>query len=296
MKANEFVPFNEHTVVHREDLPTMFKDFLPLVMKELRLSDLPKIKLELKLDDEEQPSFGRFVNNEHTIHLAIQNRHPIDICRTLAHELVHYKQDTEHKLDALSGQTGSPVENEANTLAGIIMRKFDKQFPKYFHMEPITIKESKDDYEIRNYDKLDSILADLCSLIIDGQQSTKDYGMVAAAVLDPDNTIVSRLNYPGKDGRRIHAERAAIEAYKNKYGDIPEGSIILTTLSPCNEHMDERDGTSCTDIVNHSGVKKVYCGYIDPTQKDDHRHFNLMETGNEKLRTICKQFADTFLK
>jgi len=159
----------------------------------------------------------------------------------------------------------------------------------------ISLDPHRGDYELRNYHKLDKYLAELCDLVEKGQASGKDFGMVAAAVLDPDNQIVARLNRPGKDGKRIHAEHAAIDDYKSKYGEIPEGSVILTTLSPCNEHMDERDGPSCTYLVNQSGVKKVYCGYMDPTQDDDTRQFNLMETADKELRTRCKQFADTFL-
>ena len=158
-----------------------------------------------------------------------------------------------------------------------------------------TTNEDQSDYEIRNYDKLDNILSKLCEMVVKGQKSDKDYGMVAAAVLDPKNQIVARLNRPGKDGKRIHAEHAAMLDYTNKYGDIPEGSIILTTLSPCNEHMDERDGVSCTELINNSTIKKVYCGYMDYTQDDDSRQFNLMETADKQLRSKCKQFADTFL-
>jgi pyrimidine deaminase RibD-like protein len=151
------------------------------------------------------------------------------------------------------------------------------------------------DFEIRNYDKLDKILSRLCDMVVKGQESDKDYGMVAAAVLDPDNQIVARLNRPGSDGKRIHAEHAAILDYTRKHGPIPNGSIILTTLSPCNEHMDERDGPSCTSVINNSNVKKVYCGYIDPTQEDESRHFNVMETSDRRIREQCKKFADTFL-
>ena len=151
------------------------------------------------------------------------------------------------------------------------------------------------DFEIRNYHKLDKILSKLCEMVIKGQKSDKDYGMVAACVLDPANKMVARLNYPGQDGKRVHAERAAMEAYTQKYGSIPTGSIIITTLSPCNEQMDERDGPSCTEIVNQSSVKKVYCGYMDPTQDNDTREFNLIETSNEQIRSLCKQMADTFL-
>jgi pyrimidine deaminase RibD-like protein len=151
------------------------------------------------------------------------------------------------------------------------------------------------DFEIRNYDKLDRILSKLCKLVDKGQSSGKDYGMVAAAVLDPKNQIVARLNRPAGDGKRVHAERAAMEAYQAEYGDIPEGSIIITTLSPCSEHLDERHGESCTDLINRSIVKKVYCGYLDPTQDEEQRDFNIIETMDDVIRNKCKEFADTFL-
>lgn len=151
------------------------------------------------------------------------------------------------------------------------------------------------DFEIRNYKKLDKILSKLCALVVEGQKTKPDhYGKVAAAVLDPDNNLVARLNYPGNEGR-VHAERAAMEAYKEQYGDIPEGSIILTTLSPCSEHMEERDGPSCTDYINNSTVKKVYCGYHDPTQDEDQRQFNILETKDGEIRDLCKTIADTFI-
>jgi len=60
--------------------------------------------------------------------------------------------------------------------------------------------------------------------------------------------------------------------------------------------MDERYGESCTDLLNEEGIKKVYAGFMDPTQDEDHRQFNIMETANESVRKLCKEFADTFLE
>jgi pyrimidine deaminase RibD-like protein len=151
------------------------------------------------------------------------------------------------------------------------------------------------DFEISNYEKLDKILSKLCALVVEGQKTNPDhFGKVAAAVLDPDNNLVARLNCPGKEGR-VHAERAAMEAYEKQYGDIPEGSIVLTTLSPCSEHMTERDGPSCTDYINNSTIKKVYCGYSDPTQDSDQRQFNILESRDTQIRDLCKTFAETFI-
>ena len=156
---------------------------------------------------------------------------------------------------------------------------------------------ARTDYEVRNYHKLDKYLSELCDLVEKGQASGKDFGMVAAGILPLKGNYMARLNRPGKGGR-IHAEHAVIEDFIKKYGSIPEGSVIITTLSPCNTAMDERDGPSCADLLNEHGIQKVYCGYIDPTQHngaEDNREYNLVETQNKELRTRCEEFADTFL-
>ena len=156
---------------------------------------------------------------------------------------------------------------------------------------------ARTDYEVRNYHKLDKYLSELCDLVERGQDSGKDFGMVAAGILPLKGDYMARLNRPGKNGR-IHAEHAVIEDFIKKYGSIPEGSVIITTLSPCNTAMDERDGPSCADLLNEHGIQKVYCGYIDPTQHDgaeDNREYNLIETQNKDLRSRCETFADTFL-
>ena len=159
----------------------------------------------------------------------------------------------------------------------------------------IGFKEDQTD-EIHDYGKLDDILSKLCDLIDKGQQvDSEKYGMVAAAVLDSNNNLVSGLNMPASNGQRRHAERVAIDNYNKKYGDIPEGSIIITTCSPCSEHMDERYGEDCTELINNVGVKKVYAGFMDPTQKGQHREFNIMETANADIRQRCEEFANTFL-
>ena len=111
------------------NLYTALKDFLPLAMKELQLKQVPKIRLKHSLSYDGQPSFGSFSNGG--IELGVDGRHPVDVCRTLAHELVHYKQGKNNQLDTDSGDTGSQEENQANSVAGIIMRNFSKQYPQY---------------------------------------------------------------------------------------------------------------------------------------------------------------------
>ena len=158
------------------------------------------------------------------------------------------------------------------------------------------------DFQIHDTEKLDLILTDLVEMILRGQQNDPEgFGRVAAAVLDNDNRVVPALNHIVADSdERVHAERAAIDKYREMYGEIPAGSIIITTLSPCSEHnMDERYGESCSELINESSVKKVYCGYVDPTQLDSpeflHKRYHLRCTRNKKLEQLCQAIAQTFL-
>ena len=148
-----------------------------------------------------------------------------------------------------------------------------------------------------NRKKLDTILAGLCSMVIEGQRKDNDfYGMVAAAVIDPDGRMVTGINYL-YGVYRVHAERAAIDKYEQQYGELPPGSTVVTTLSPCSGHSgDVRQGASCTELLNEKRVKMAYCGYKDHTQENQLNKFTQFLTKNEKLKNLCEGFAETFLK
>jgi len=123
------------------------RDFLPLAVKHLKIKKLPKIKLLGDVETDHMPSFGKFSNNDSTIHLGIKNRHPNDILRTLAHELTHYAQGQRDELDADSGATGSPEEDQANAEAGVIMREFNGKFPQYMELKPIMLEKWSKKYK-----------------------------------------------------------------------------------------------------------------------------------------------------
>tara|TARA_R110000868_G_scaffold317387_1_gene578210 strand:+ start:195 stop:782 length:588 start_codon:yes stop_codon:yes gene_type:complete len=114
-----------------------FRKLLPIAVKHLNLPHLPKIHLKKEQAGTHQASFGGYDPETDEIHLTISNRHPVDVLRTLAHELVHYKQKLDGKLVDDSWKTGSPAENEANSEAGIILRLFNKQCPEFMNVKPI---------------------------------------------------------------------------------------------------------------------------------------------------------------
>ena len=152
------------------------------------------------------------------------------------------------------------------------------------------------DFEITNTARLDEILTELCDLVLQGQRKRLDLGLVGAALLDPDMNCVVGINYPTATGQRVHAERAAIDSYTARFGSVPAGSIMITTLNPCSQPMSERVGDSCSSLMQTHGIHKVYCGYRDSEQVDANKTFHLKVTKNAKLNALCRAFAGTFLQ
>lgn len=107
----------------------MLGKLLSLCSIELGLSELPDIELLTNQSTiTGSPSFGVF---DGSIKVVSKDRHPVDVMRTVAHELVHWKQRTlGHKMD---GSDGSDTENQANAVAGEIMRKFGKMYPHFYN-------------------------------------------------------------------------------------------------------------------------------------------------------------------
>jgi cytidyltransferase-like protein len=106
----------------------IIKEFIKYVAKELELTTLPRIKFST--DNEEvknRRSFGYYNPGQNIIWVYTKNRNMADMLRTLAHELVHHKQNIDGRIYNNSGETGSEIENEANAKAGIILRNFGKQ-------------------------------------------------------------------------------------------------------------------------------------------------------------------------
>jgi Zn-dependent peptidase ImmA (M78 family) len=117
-------------VVDTNNKNDFIKSFLPFVQQELNLQTLPEIKIVNQVPDTDGTTFGRYDNTNNFIYIVTQDRHPKDVLRTLAHELVHYQQGQQDRLHPLAGETGSEEENEANAQAGVLMRHYNEQNPE----------------------------------------------------------------------------------------------------------------------------------------------------------------------
>jgi hypothetical protein len=113
------------------DKRKLLKDFLKYCIEDLELQK-PLPKIHLTSDKSKTETYGHFDPNGNTIVVYTKNRGLGDIMRTIAHELIHRRQDQDNRIEADSGETGSPIENEANAYAGVLLRNFGKQNKEIF--------------------------------------------------------------------------------------------------------------------------------------------------------------------
>jgi murein DD-endopeptidase MepM/ murein hydrolase activator NlpD/pyrimidine deaminase RibD-like protein len=169
--------------------------------------------------------------------------------------------------------------------------------------ENITVLEQRlrrdldESREITKLGKLDNVLEKCINMIHRGHETDPEkYGRVAACLIDNKNNHTYAINLPGPDGTRRHAERVAIDKHLKRHGRIGPNAIMVTTLSPCVDHMDERYGESCTDLLADFGIKKCYAGWQDPTQHPGTDYpFNLQVTDNADIFNSCRDIAASFL-
>ena len=104
----------------------IIQDFLKYTVQELGIESLPKIHLVYdKSFATDNHSFGAYKPESGELHVYVSNRNLADILRTFAHELVHHRQ-LELGME-MDGSTGSETENQANSIAGVILRNYGKE-------------------------------------------------------------------------------------------------------------------------------------------------------------------------
>jgi hypothetical protein len=107
-------------------------DFVNFAKEFLGITDDIKIKLAFERTSDLKTTAYYSMLGELVVYA--KDRAIIDICRSIAHELVHHKQNLEERLvnAVKDGEDGSPIENEANAVAGVIIRKYGKIKPEIY--------------------------------------------------------------------------------------------------------------------------------------------------------------------
>lgn len=107
-------------------------DFVNFAKKFLGITD--DVKVILAFERTPDLTTTAYYDLDGYVKVYAKDRLPCDIYRSIAHELVHHLQNLENRINNVQedGNDGSPIENEANSIAGVIIRKYGKLFPDIY--------------------------------------------------------------------------------------------------------------------------------------------------------------------
>lgn len=123
-----------------KDKLQQLKDFVKFACTELQIPSTVKCKIKIT-GKQIDGSFANYNPSNDAINVYFGNRHIADVMRSVAHELKHLKQKLNG--EQLDGTTGSQCENDANAVAGEIMRKYKDVNPGIFKESLNEIKIQK---------------------------------------------------------------------------------------------------------------------------------------------------------
>ena len=112
--------------------------FIAYCIKELKLTTAAKIRIG---DDHRKAqqvrAMGYYNPAENLIWVLRGDRVPADWYRTLAHELVHWRQrELGQEMD---GSDGSDLENQANATAGVLLREWGRRYDSIYVIDNLAM-------------------------------------------------------------------------------------------------------------------------------------------------------------
>lgn len=119
---------NESTYQEHEE---QLRDFVRWCVDKLDIKQaLPKIRFQDEKEGPDQHRTGYYDDAEDTMWIYTGNRNLIDIMRTVAHELAHRKQHEDNMVKGDQSYPGSPIEQQADAVAGYLMKLYGRMNPE----------------------------------------------------------------------------------------------------------------------------------------------------------------------
>jgi len=116
---------NESTLSDHED---ELRDFVKWTCDKLKIKKMPRLEFQDSKESGDQKKTAHFDMQDGMIWIYTGNRNLADIMRSVAHELTHYKQDEKGQVSSDQSYPGSPIEQQADAVAGYLMKLYlDKE-------------------------------------------------------------------------------------------------------------------------------------------------------------------------
>lgn len=117
-----------------EDKKKVLDKFVLFVKKQLELKTIPTIKIQNDREGLKTTANYDYTKENKIIKVCAMNRALVDICRSIAHEMVHHKQFEEGRLEVKPPDIGGEIEDEANAKAGQFIKMYSKEDPTIYDL------------------------------------------------------------------------------------------------------------------------------------------------------------------
>jgi len=107
--------------------------FVLFVKEQLELKTVPTIKIQNHRDGLKTTANYDYTKENKIIKVCSKNRALVDICRSIAHEMVHHKQFEQGRLKVQPPDIGGEIEDEANAKAGQYIKMYSKEDPNIYN-------------------------------------------------------------------------------------------------------------------------------------------------------------------
>jgi Zn-dependent peptidase ImmA (M78 family) len=101
-------------------------EFVKFCKEELGLKTVPMISIQNGRGKLKTTANYDYTKENKIVKVNAKGRALVDVMRSIAHELVHHRQWEQGKLKVKPPDIGGEIEDEANSVAGQIIKKFSK--------------------------------------------------------------------------------------------------------------------------------------------------------------------------
>jgi len=113
-------------------------DFVEFVKKELGIDNEVDVQLQNNKDGIKTTAVYKYQDEgdkdfeQSEIRVFALGRALVDVLRSIAHELVHHKQNEDGELKGKHSNVGGPIEDEANAVAGEMIKAYGLDHPEIY--------------------------------------------------------------------------------------------------------------------------------------------------------------------
>ena len=113
-------------------------DFVDFVKKELNIKNDVEVKLQNDKDGIKTTAVYKYEDGNEKeienseIRVFTLGRALVDVLRSIAHELVHHMQNEKGDLEGKVSNVGGPIEDQANSVAGEMIKKYGLKDPEIY--------------------------------------------------------------------------------------------------------------------------------------------------------------------